>query len=101
MSYYDDDREIRDPGFCAELAAMDHRPELIIELPLVLSDEAARLFYGFLQELADKFYDHYAKQIERAHRARQREQEEFLREQGFQEPQMELPFDDPDIDDPF
>ena len=100
MSYYNDDREIRDPDFYDELAAMDYRPVLALDLPSVLSDEAARQFSDFLQELADKFYGHYAKQIERAHRARQQEQEEFLREQQPQALQLELPFN-PDIDDPF
>jgi hypothetical protein len=82
---YNDDQDIRDPDFYSELSAMDYRPYLTLELPPVLSDEAARLFSELLQSLADQFYSHYCKQIQRAWRARAREQEEFLRErESFQ-----------------
>jgi hypothetical protein len=100
--HYNDDRDIRDPDFYDELAAMDYCPYLRLDLPPVLCDEAARQFSLLLQHLADQFYSHYAKQIQRACRAREREQQEFLREREFHEAQLELPLGDHLIDgEPF
>jgi hypothetical protein len=92
-----DDQEIRDPDFYDELAAEEYRPQLTLDLPPVLSDEAARQFSNLLQHLADQFYGHYSKQIERAALARMREQEEFLRDREFRQTQEQLPLND-DLD---
>jgi hypothetical protein len=100
MHYKDNDREIRDPHFWDELAAMDYHPELTLSLPQVLSDQAAREFYDLLQNLADQFYEHYAKQINRAYETRDREREEFIRERQADQAQQELPFND-ELDDLF
>jgi hypothetical protein len=99
---YNHDQDIRDPDFYDELRAIDHRPYLTLELPPVLSDEAARQFSNLLQSLADEFYTHYCKQIQRACRARAREREEFLRGQQSLQAQQNLPFGDELIDgEPF
>jgi hypothetical protein len=99
---YNHDQDIRDPDFYDELRAVDHLPYLTLELPPVLSDEAARQFSDLLQSLADEFYTHYCEQIQRACLARMREQEEFLRERECFQAQQFLPFGDELIDgEPF
>jgi hypothetical protein len=82
------------------------RPLLIIEMPRMISDDAALQLLELMQRLASGFNLKYKAQIQRAQVARQRAIDEFLREQDalrkerqFRAAQLDIPLCDDSEED--